>query len=102
MDILLTRKRMTAQEGVQYGFVKKIVPFNQLMDEAEKTANLIMEGSPLAIRTIKQMANDGLEMTLKEALFANFPLFTKFLRSHDFREGPKAFTEKRKPQWKGV
>jgi len=102
MDILLTRKRMTAQDGVQYGFVKKVVPFNQLMDEAEKTANLIMEGSPLAIRTIKQMANDGLDMTLKEALFASFPLFTKFLQSHDFREGPKAFTEKRKPVWKGI
>ncbi len=102
MDILFTRKRMSAQEGVQLGFVKKVVQFDQLMNEAEKTAKLIMEGSPLAIRTIKQMANDGLEMTLKEALFANFPLFTKFLRSHDFREGPKAFTEKRKPQWKGV
>ncbi|MFW9872507.1 MAG: enoyl-CoA hydratase-related protein [Candidatus Thorarchaeota archaeon] len=101
MDILLTRKRMTAQEGVQYGFVKKVVPFDQLLNEAEKTANIIMEGSPLAIRTIKQMAIDGLQMTLKEAFFANFPLFTKFLRSHDFREGPKAFSEKRKPVWKG-
>ncbi|MFW9941126.1 MAG: enoyl-CoA hydratase-related protein [Candidatus Thorarchaeota archaeon] len=101
MDILLTRKRITAQEGVQYGFVKKVVPADQLMDEAEKTANLIMEGSPLAIRTIKQMAIDGLQMTLKEALFANFPLYTKFLRSHDFKEGPKAFSEKRKPVWKG-
>jgi len=102
MEILLMRKRITAQEGLQYGFVNKVVPFNQLMDEAEKTANLIMEGSPLAIRTIKQMANDGLDMTLKEALFASFPLFTKFLQSHDFREGPKAFTEKRKPIWKGI
>ncbi|MCK4285521.1 MAG: enoyl-CoA hydratase/isomerase family protein [Candidatus Lokiarchaeota archaeon] len=102
MDILFTRKRMSAQEGVQLGFVKKVVPFNQLIEEAEKIANLIMEGSPLAIRTIKQMANDGLEMTLKEALFANFPLFTKFLQSHDFREGPKAFSEKRKPVWKGT
>ena len=101
MDILLTRKRMNAQEGVEYGFVKKVVPANLLMDEAVKTADLIMEGSPLAIRTIKQMAIDGLQMTLKEALFANFPLFTKFLRSHDFREGPKAFSEKRKPVWKG-
>ena len=102
MDILLTRKRMTAQEGIQYGFVKKVVPFDQLLEEAEKIANLIMEGSPLAIRTIKQMAIDGLQMTLKEALFASFPLFTKFLQSHDFREGPKAFAEKRKPVWKGI
>ncbi|HEC37197.1 hypothetical protein LCGC14_2076800 [marine sediment metagenome] len=102
MDILFTRKRMTAQEGVQLGFVKKVVPFNKLIEEAEKIANVIMEGSPLAVRTIKQMAVDGLDMTLKEALFASFPLFTEFLRSYDFREGPKAFSEKRKPIWKGV
>ncbi len=102
MDILFTRKRMSAQEGVQLDFVRKVVPFNQLISEAEKTANIIMEGSPLSIRTIKQMANDGLEMTLREALFANFPLFTKFLQSHDFIEGPKAFSEKRKPVWKGI
>jgi len=101
MDILLTRKRMTAQDGVKYGFVKKVVPSDQLLEETENIANLIMEGSPLAIRTIKQMAVDGLQMTLKEALFADFPLFTKFLQSHDFREGPKAFAEKRKPIWKG-
>ena len=73
MDILFTRKRMTAQEGVQLGFVKKVVPFNKLIEEAEKIANVIMEGSPLAVRTIKQMAVDGLDMTLKEALFASFP-----------------------------
>ena len=101
MDILLTRRCMTSQDGVQYGFVKKVVPFDKLLEEAEKIANLIMEGSPLAVRTIKQMAIDGLQMTLKEALFADFPLFTKFQQSHDFREGPKAFSEKRKPDWKG-
>ncbi|MFX1427764.1 MAG: enoyl-CoA hydratase-related protein [Promethearchaeota archaeon] len=101
MDILLTRKIITAQEGLQYGFVKKVVPSNQLMDEAKNTAHLIMEGSPLAIRTIKQMAIEGLQMSLKEALFASFPLYTQFLESYDFREGPKAFSEKRKPVWKG-
>ncbi|MFX1455824.1 MAG: enoyl-CoA hydratase-related protein [Promethearchaeota archaeon] len=102
MDILLTRKRMTAEDGIKFGFVKKVVPFKKLMDEAVETANIIMEGSPLAIRTIKQMAVDGLQMSLKDALFAQFPLFTQFLRSHDFREGPKAFAEKRKPIWKGT
>ena len=80
---------------------KKDLIEDKLMEEAEKTANLIMEGSPLAIRTIKQMAIDGLQMSLKEALFASFPLFTKFMQSHDFREGPRAFAEKRKPVWKG-
>jgi crotonobetainyl-CoA hydratase len=102
MDILFTRKVISAQEGVKFGFVNKVVPLDQLMAEAEKMANIIKEGSPLAIRAIKQMANDGLEMTLRTANTTIFPLYRKFTQSHDFIEGPKAFSEKRKPIWKGI
>jgi crotonobetainyl-CoA hydratase len=48
------------------------------------------------------MANDGLEMTLRTAFTTIFPLYGKFSQSHDFIEGPRAFSEKRKPVWKGV
>ncbi|KKN21654.1 hypothetical protein LCGC14_0923110 [marine sediment metagenome] len=102
MEILFTYKRISAQEGVKYGFVNKVVPLDQLMAEAEKVAHKIMEGSPLAIRAIKQMANDGLETTLRKAYSTTYPLYRKFTQSQDFIEGPRAFSEKRKPKWKGV
>ncbi|MFW9941125.1 MAG: enoyl-CoA hydratase-related protein [Candidatus Thorarchaeota archaeon] len=102
MEILFTYKRISAQEGLELGFVNKVVPLDQLISEAEKMAEVIMEGSPLAIRAIKQMANDGLEMTLRKANTTIFPLYRKFTQSHDFIEGPRAFSEKRKPNWKGV
>ena len=102
MEILFTYKRISAQEGVELGFVNKVVPLDQLMTEAENYAITIMKGSPLAIRAIKQMANDGLETTLRKAFSTTFPLYEKFRQSHDFIEGPKAFSEKRKPVWKGV
>jgi len=102
MEILFTYRRITAQEGVELGFVNNVVPLDQLMLEAEKMANVIMQGSPLAIRAIKQMANDGLEMTMRKAFTTIFPLYGKFSQSHDFIEGPKAFSEKRKPVWKGI
>ncbi|MHA2051054.1 MAG: enoyl-CoA hydratase-related protein [Promethearchaeota archaeon] len=102
MEILFTYKRISAQEGIKYGFVNKVVPLDQLMEEAEKMANIIMEGSPLAVRAIKQMANDGLETTLRKANATIFPLYRKFSQSQDFIEGPRAFSEKRKPKWKGV
>ncbi|MFX1455823.1 MAG: enoyl-CoA hydratase-related protein [Promethearchaeota archaeon] len=102
MEILFTYKRISAQEGLELGFVNKVVPLDQLMAEAENIASTIMEGSPLAIRAIKQMANDGLETTLRKALTTIFPLYIKFMQSQDFIEGPRAFSEKRKPKWKGV
>jgi crotonobetainyl-CoA hydratase len=101
MEILFTYKRISAKEGVELGFVNKVVPLDQLMTETEKIANVIMEGSPLAVRAIKQMANDGLETTLRKANNTKFPLYAKFMQSHDFIEGPKAFSQKRKPIWKG-
>jgi len=102
MEILFTYKRISAQEGMELGFVNKVVPLDQLMAEAEKIADTIMGGSPLAVRAIKQMANDGLEMTLRKAFNTTFPLYRTFTQSQDFIEGPRAFSEKRKPKWKGT
>jgi len=70
------------------------------MQEAEKVAQDIMQCSPLGIMSIKEMALDGLEMPLREANNPRkFPLFLKFFQSEDWIEGPRAFTEKRKPKW---
>jgi crotonobetainyl-CoA hydratase len=100
MDVLLSARRLSAQEALHYGIVSRVVPHDQLMQEAEKVAQDIMECSPLGIMSIKEMALDGLEMPLREANNPRkFPLFLKFYQSEDYIEGPKAFTEKRKPKW---
>jgi enoyl-CoA hydratase/carnithine racemase len=72
------------------------------MEEAEKIAQDIMSCSPLAIKAIKEMSIDGIDMPLKEANKNQFPSIFEFYKSQDFIEGPKAFTEKRKPKWQGV
>jgi crotonobetainyl-CoA hydratase len=99
MDILLSCRRISAQEALALGAVSRVVPHENLMDEAEKIANNIMEGSPGSIKAIKEMSIDGLEMPLKEANKNQFPSIIQFYRSKDFIEGPVAFTEKRKPKW---
>jgi crotonobetainyl-CoA hydratase len=66
-------------------------------------ASLILECSPLSIRASKQTAMQSLNVSdLKESMQGGrYPAIAAMVRSEDFVEGPKAFAEKRKPQWKG-
>jgi len=102
MDLLLTRRRLTAQEALQFGIASRVVPLAELMQTAEKVAGEIIEGAPLGVRATKEAANAGLDLTLREANATSFPLYKQFVASEDFIEGPKAFAEKRQPKWKGA
>lgn len=101
MDLLLTRRRLTAQEALQFGIASRVVPLAELMTTAEQVAEEIIEGAPLGVRATKEIANRGLDLTLREANATSFPLYKQFVASEDFVEGPKAFAEKRKPRWTG-
>ena len=101
LGYILTGRHMTAQEAHRWGIVNEVVPLADLMPTVHRWAQDILEGAPLSIRASKQAAMMGLGHPLDIALNLEYTQSTAMRRSEDIVEGPKAFAEKRKPNWKG-
>ncbi len=101
MGMMLTGRHITAQDAATWGIANEVVPLKNLHATAEKWAGEIMECSPLSVQASKEAAMGGLGLPLEEALKKSFPGTSKLFRSKDVVEGPLAFAQKRKPQWKG-
>jgi len=101
MGMLLTGRRVSAREGFELGFVNEVVAPEELMGAARRWADQILECAPLSVRASKESALRGLDMPLEQAMSARYEQVHALLKSEDFVEGPRAFAEKRAPQWKG-
>ena len=103
MGMILTARRVTPQEGIELGFVNEVVPHAELMDAARRWAGQILACSPMSIRASKQAVMRGLDETVEMALRhqLEYPAVSAMRASEDFIEGPLAFSQKRKPNWKG-
>ncbi len=101
MELLLTGGRFDAQTALRFGLVSHVVPAAELMPTAEAIAAHVLECGPLAVRAIKQAVYRGLDMSLDEGLALEAKLYAEVWRTEDAREGPTAFAQKRKPEYKG-
>ena len=100
MGMILTGRRVAAREGFELGFVTELVPQGQALEAAKRWAGMILECSPKAVRASKQASYRGLdEPSLERAMRTVYPAQQENLESEDYIEGPRAFAEKRKPNW---
>ena len=102
MGMLLTGRRVSAEEGQRLGFVNEVVPPGELMAAARRWAEQILECSPLSVRATKQATMRGLRHAgVEDAMAEHYPAIADLIKSQDFIEGPLAFAQKRPPLWKG-
>ena len=99
-DILLTGKHISAQEALQIGLIGHVVPEGGALAKAKEIAATIAENGPLAVEAILRTLHETDGMTEEEALAHEFEYGMEVFRSEDAKEGPLAFSEKRKPQFK--
>jgi len=100
LGMILTGRRVSAAEGKALGFVNEVVPPGEALTAAKRWAAQILECSPMAIRASKQAVYRSLdEPTLEQAMTTTYPAAQANLDSEDYIEGPKAFAEKRRPNW---
>jgi enoyl-CoA hydratase/carnithine racemase len=104
MGMILASRRVSASEGERMGFVTQAVPDADLAEAAARWCAEILRGSPVSVRTSKELVRLGLAEPDVQAAMAAQPgwaAFQAWQASADAREGPRAFAEKRAPNWTG-
>jgi len=99
-ELIYTGRQVTADEALSIGLVNKVVPSDNLIDEAKDMISLILEKAPIAVRYSKVAINNGIEMDLTRALELEKDLAGLTFATEDKKEGMAAFVEKRKAIFK--
>ncbi len=96
MYLTLTGEMIDAAEALRIGLVQRVVPAGEVLAEAQRVAGLIAAKAPLAIAGTKRALLDGAHLSLADALAMEAGHFGRMIATADFREGTRAFLDKRK------
>ena len=101
MELILTGDKLAATRAAELGLVNRIVPEGTALASALELAEQIAENAPLAIRAAKRVVVESRDWPLDKAFERQRPIAEPIRSSEDAREGARAFTEKRPPEWRG-
>jgi enoyl-CoA hydratase len=101
MELLLTGDAISAQTAYGIGLVNDIVERKSLMDRAMQTARRIASNGPLAVRAVKRTVMEAVGVPLQQGYALEDATRSLVMATEDSREGPRAFMEKRAPQFSG-
>ena len=101
MGYMLTGRHMSAKRAYELGLVNEVVPLADLKSAVDGYVTDILRCAPLAVRATKEAVMRGLDYPLAQAFYTRYRSETIRLNSADSQEGPKAFSEKREPNWQG-
>ena len=99
MEMMLTNRKLKAEEALHYGLVNRVAPLDEYMDVAISIAQKVARRSQVAVRLTKEAVNKAYEMTLEEGLAFERRNFLVAFGSEDKVEGMRAFIEKRRAEW---
>lgn len=99
--LLFTGESVPAADLVAAGLVNEVVEDDDLMPAVERLVGKLADKSPLVLRRVKALVDDGLEQPMATALRLELVASELHAQSHDMKEGLAAFEEKRKPQFVG-
>jgi enoyl-CoA hydratase len=101
-DILLTGRHLTAHEAYRVGLIGHVVPDGEALTFARGLAEMVAANGPLAVRAILRTIRETEGMPENEAFKLEAALGMRVFQSEDAKEGPRAFKEKRTPDFKGA
>ena len=101
MELILTNRRLSAAEALEWGLINRVVPDETLMEEAMDLARQLAHGASLAFGRVKSLLHDSFANTLETQMELEARSIAGLTHTHDGREGVRAFKEKRPPEFQG-
>jgi enoyl-CoA hydratase len=102
MELALTGRSVSAEKLLNLGLINRVVPDGKALEEATSMARLILENGPIGVEVSKAIISQSGDWKSQEMFRQQDEMMNRVANSEDAREGATAFSEKRKPVWRGA